>query len=52
MREPRPPARFSKTRERPAASRPRTASTPRRCSRELGYDAAAIAALRAEGVIP
>jgi len=52
MRQVRPPARFSKTREAPGGLAPAHGEHTEAVLAELGYDAAALAALRAEGVIP
>jgi len=51
-REPRPPARFSKTREAPGRRPPRHGEHTEEVLREIGCDTAAIAQLRADGVIP
>jgi len=52
MREARPPARFSKTPQQPGALAPAHGEHTEAVLRELGYDAAALARLRAEGVVP
>ena len=52
MRQARPPARFSKTREAPGGLAPAHGEHTEAVLAELGYDAAALAALRAEAVIP
>ena len=52
MRQARPPARFSKTPQRPGDLAPAHGEHTETVLAELGYDAAAIASLRAEGVIP
>ena len=52
LREARPPARFSKTPQQPGGLAPAHGEHTEQVLRELGYDAAAITALRAEGVIP
>jgi crotonobetainyl-CoA:carnitine CoA-transferase CaiB-like acyl-CoA transferase len=52
LRQARPPARFSKTREEPGGMAPRHGEHTEAVLAEHGYDAAAIASLRSEGVIP
>jgi crotonobetainyl-CoA:carnitine CoA-transferase CaiB-like acyl-CoA transferase len=52
MREARPPARFSATPQQPGGLAPAHGEHTEAVLREVGYDAAALAALRAEGVIP
>jgi crotonobetainyl-CoA:carnitine CoA-transferase CaiB-like acyl-CoA transferase len=51
MRQARPPARFSKTPQAPGGLAPAHGEHTLAVLGELGYDAAEIAALRAEGVI-
>jgi crotonobetainyl-CoA:carnitine CoA-transferase CaiB-like acyl-CoA transferase len=52
MREARPPARFAKTPQQPGGLAPSHGEHTEAVLRELGYDDAALAGLRAEGVIP
>jgi crotonobetainyl-CoA:carnitine CoA-transferase CaiB-like acyl-CoA transferase len=52
MREARPPARFSKTPEAPGGLAPAHGEHTDAVLGEVGYDAAALAELRVEGVIP
>jgi crotonobetainyl-CoA:carnitine CoA-transferase CaiB-like acyl-CoA transferase len=52
LREARPPARFSKTPQEPGGLAPAHGEHTEAVLAELGYDAAAIARLRAEGAIP
>jgi crotonobetainyl-CoA:carnitine CoA-transferase CaiB-like acyl-CoA transferase len=52
MRQARPPARFSATPQQPGGLAPGHGEHTEVVLRELGYDDAALASLRAEGVIP
>jgi crotonobetainyl-CoA:carnitine CoA-transferase CaiB-like acyl-CoA transferase len=52
MRQARPPARFSQTPQQPGGLAPAHGEHTEAVLGELGYDAAAIEALRAAGVIP
>jgi crotonobetainyl-CoA:carnitine CoA-transferase CaiB-like acyl-CoA transferase len=52
MRQARPPARFSKTPQAPGGLAPAHGEHTEAVLAEVGYDAAEIASLRAEGVIP
>ena len=52
LREARPPARFSRTPQQPGGLAPALGEHTEAVLAELGYDAGAIAQLRADGVIP